>query len=743
MARRKRGRPRRSYNTRSYQSAGIFEDLNFDLELDPKVVREIMAVILVGLGLFVFLAILGGAGDFGRIIFQALRLGFGWTSFVFPVLLAGAGVAMFYPVRFNFKLANTIGLIMFVVSLSSIFHVFIGADTAYDFALTGDAGGFLGYFVSRFMLQTMDFWASFLILLIIFVVSLSFIFGAPLKELYLRSQFSLPKLPEMPDLKMGADMPKGRSRREEIEDEEDEGPVSPLRKALGKVPLIKNAAETKSADFVPQFIPTGDWNPPSIDLLSNAVTKVDSGNISQNVSIIQETLENFNIEVEMHEVNVGPTLTQYTLKPAAGIKLSRISGLNNDLALALSAHPIRIEAPIPGRPLVGIEVPNRKTSVVRLREIMESESFQKIDSPLRIPLGRDVAGNAVSTDLIKMPHLLIAGATGAGKSVFLNDLLLSLLYQNSPANLRMILVDPKRVEFANYNDVPHLLSPVIVDPHKTINALKWLVAEMERRYRVMAEVRTRNIIDFNKQNPEGKLPYIVLVIDELADLMAVSAREVEAYICRLAQMARAVGIHLVLATQRPSVDVITGLIKANFPSRIAFAVTSGTDSRTILDSVGAEKLLGNGDMLFMPADAAKPKRIQASLVGDKEVKSVTDALRSLDAPQYVEEVLADASRGPGMFGGDDSEEDSLTNEAIDLVVKTGKASASYLQRRFRIGYARAARLLDILEEKGVIGPGEGAKPREVLLTKQDLAGMRGQTDVDGETGEEFVDGEDY
>jgi len=345
--------------------------------------------------------------------------------------------------------------------------------------------------------------------------------------------------------------------------------------------------------------------------------------------------------------------------------------------------------------------------------------------------------------LLKMPHLLIAGATGAGKSVFLNDLLVSLLYQNSPSDLRLILVDPKRVEFANYNDVPHLLSPVIVDPHKTINALKWLVSEMERRYRILSEVKAREIKTYNQQNPDSKLPYIVLVIDELADLMAVSAREVEAYICRLAQMARAVGIHLILATQRPSVDVITGLIKANFPSRIAFAVTSGTDSRTILDAVGAEKLLGNGDMLFLPGDAAKPKRIQASYVTDKEIKSVTDALRSLDAPQYVEEVLADASRGPGMFGGDDSNDDALTNEAIELVVKTGKASASYLQRRFRIGYARAARLLDILEEKGVIGAGEGAKPREVLLSKADLAGMNGQTDVDSETGEEFSEGDDF
>jgi S-DNA-T family DNA segregation ATPase FtsK/SpoIIIE len=391
-----------------------------------------------------------------------------------------------------------------------------------------------------------------------------------------------------------------------------------------------------------------------------------------------------------------------------------------------------------------VEVPNKKTAIVRLREVMESEEFNNVKSPLRLPLGRDVAGTPMGTDLLRMPHLLIAGATGSGKSVFLNDLLISLLYQNSPADLRLILVDPKRVEFTNYNDIPHLLSPVIVDPHKTINSLKWLVSEMERRYRVMAEVKVREIVGFNRQATEDtKMPYIILVIDELADLMAVSAREVEAYICRLAQMSRAVGIHLVLATQRPSVDVITGLIKANFPSRIAFAVTSGTDSRTILDTVGADKLLGNGDMLFMPSDASKPKRIQACFISDKEIRSVTDALKSIDAPQYIPEVLQDTKSGSGTFGGSDSESDPLTDEAMELVVKTGKASASYLQRRFRGGYARAARLLDILEERGVIGPGEGAKARTILMKREDLNIATGKVDTDESTGEEFIDGEDY
>lgn len=738
MARRRKRKTGRGYKYRSYQTTKFFRDWNFDLELDPEVTREIVAILLAGLGLFTLLAILGLAGSLGQIFYAGLRLGFGWSSFVFPALLIVAGIGLFFPARFKFKWANVIGLILFVVSLSSLMHVFVGPDTGVELAMSGGGGGYLGYFVSRFLISIIDFWAAFLIIAVIFAVSILFAFGLPLRELYMKTKFSLPALPTLPDIKINDSLSKGKaSSEDEDEEDEEEAPRGPLK------PVI-NGVKGRDTDFVPRFVPSSDWTPPTLDLLSDVATKVDSGNITNNVSTIRETLEDFGIPVEMHEVNVGPTVTQYTLKPAAGIKLSRISNLSNDLALALAAHPIRIEAPIPGRSLVGVEVPNKKTAIVRLREIMESEEFHNVKSPLRIPLGRDVAGAPMATDLLRMPHLLIAGATGAGKSVFLNDLLISLLYQNSPADLRLILVDPKRVEFTNYNDVPHLLSPVIVDPHKTINSLKWLVAEMERRYRVLSEVKVREIVSFNKQATEdSKLPYVVLVIDELADLMAVSAREVEAYICRLAQMSRAVGIHLILATQRPSVDVITGLIKANFPSRIAFAVTSGTDSRTILDTVGADKLLGNGDMLFMPSDASKPKRIQACYIGDKEIKSVTEALKNIDAPQYVAEVLQDTKTGAGSFGGDDSESDPLTNEAMELVVKTGKASASYLQRRFRVGYARAARLLDILEEKGVIGPGSGAKPRDILMKREDLAVMTGKTDVDENSGEEFVEGEDY
>lgn len=718
MAKKKR---KRKYKYRSYQTSKWVEGLNLDLELEPHIVREIVAVLLFGLGIFVLLSILGAAGGVGSVFYGGLRMGLGWTSFVLPVLLVGAGIALFYPVKYKFTATNIVGLVLLVLSISTLFHLFIAPEQGTEAAYQGSGGGYVGLVISLALIGMVDFWASLLIVGVALIISLMFVFGQPLRELYYKMKFKLPTMPKLPRVVINdangngyedegeeeAKPVKHKGKAVAEEDEEAEGTAKPKKKVA------------RDTEFVPREItPGGDYSAPPLDLLSDVVTKVDSGNIRQNITTIQETLEDFGVEVEMSEVNVGPTVTQYTLKPAAGVRLSRISNLSNDLSLALAAHPIRIEAPIPGRSLVGVEVPNRKTSLVRLREIMESDAFKAINSQLRMPLGRDVAGNPIAADLVRMPHLLIAGATGMGKSVFLNGLLVSLIYQNSPSDLRLILVDPKRVEFTAYNDIPHLLAPVIVDPYKTINALKWMVAEMERRYRLFADHKVRFIDAFNKANPDSKMPNIVLVIDELADLMAVSAREVEAYICRLAQMARAVGIHLVLATQRPSVDVITGLIKANFPSRLAFAVTSGTDSRTILDTVGADKLLGNGDMLFLPSDASKPRRIQGVYVGDKEIKAITDFVKT-QSPVYVEELIAETkdTGGANVEGGDD-----LLKEATDLVVRTGKASASYLQRRFRIGYARAARLLDLLEAGGVVGPGEGAKPRDILMSKSDLPG---------------------
>jgi len=436
-------------------------------------------------------------------------------------------------------------------------------------------------------------------------------------------------------------------------------------------------------------------------------------------------LENFGIQVEMGEVNVGPTVTQYTLKPADGVKLSKITSLSNDLALALASHPIRIEAPIPGKSLVGIEVPNKVRTLVRLRNLISDPQFQNHPSPLCFVLGRDVSGNPAFADLARMPHLLVAGATGTGKTIFLNSLILSLVYRNSPKILKFILVDPKRVEFPVYSDLPHNLTDVIFDVQKTINALRWLVEEMERRFKTLASFKARDIFSFNKISIEKKIPpmpYIVLIIDELADLMAARGKELEAAIVRLAQLARAVGIHLVLATQRPSSEVITGLIKANITSRITFQVASQVDSRTVIDMAGAEKLLGRGDMLFLSAESPKPKRIQGAFVSEKEVQKVVEYLSSKyekERIESLEEKLAEETGEVEFFEGGEELEDPLYEEAKRVVIEAKKASASLLQRRLKIGYARAARLLDILEKRGVVGPPRGAKPREVYIKEEE------------------------
>lgn len=465
-----------------------------------------------------------------------------------------------------------------------------------------------------------------------------------------------------------------------------------------------------------------------LDLLNAKIGKPTSGDIKNNMLIIQRTLENFGIPVEMGEVNVGPTVTQYTLKPAEGIKLTKITTLSNDLALSLAAHPIRIEAPIPGKSLVGVEVPNQTKAIVGLREVLTGDMFKNRKTNIMIALGKDVSGKVWLDDLSRMPHLLVAGATNSGKSVCLNAIIVSLLYQNNPDDLRFIMVDPKRVELPVYNGLPHLLTPVITEVAKTINALKWCLNEMDRRFEALAKAGKRNIGSYNEMNKD-KMPFIVFIIDELADLMVTAGREVEAGIIRLAQMARAVGIHLILATQRPSVDVITGLIKANMPARIAFSVASGIDSRTILDSLGAEKLLGRGDMLFTTAEISKPKRLQGAFVSEQEIKRIINYIKDRGGqPQYIagitERQKVKGIAGVGLDNGEDSDE--LLAEAKELIINSGKASASYLQRRLSVGYARAARLLDLLEEGGVISPGNGSKPREVLISREQYDNMISQ-----------------
>jgi S-DNA-T family DNA segregation ATPase FtsK/SpoIIIE len=461
------------------------------------------------------------------------------------------------------------------------------------------------------------------------------------------------------------------------------------------------------------------WKYPPLGILSDVgLGKAERGDIKGNAAVIEQTLESFGITARVVEVNLGPAVTQYALEVALGTKLSKITALERDLALALAAPTgtIRIEAPIPGRSLVGIELPNMAPEFVPLRKMIESEPMKSTSGKLAVSLGLDVSGKPVVANLAKMPHVLIAGQTGSGKSVTINAFLSTLLFRASPSEVKMILVDPKRVELTGYNGIPHLLTPVIVEPEKVISALRWILSEMDRRYKLFAQAGVRNIDGFNEMSGFQALPYIVIVIDELADIMLFSPVEVEDSITRIAQMSRATGIHMVLATQRPSVDVITGLIKANIPCRIAFAVASQVDSRVILDGQGAEKLLGKGDMLYLPPESAKPVRIQGAYISDKDISSLVSFIKEQGVgPQYTEEVTSMPKPGTTAVEGVSGEVDDFFRQAVEVVCQYDRASASLLQRRLSVGYARAARIIDQLESAGVVGPAEGSKPREVLI----------------------------
>lgn len=512
---------------------------------------------------------------------------------------------------------------------------------------------------------------------------------------------------------------------------------------------IKSPQQDKPTEPQSALVTVNDpnWEGPSLELLEKKQSPPDPGDIQQNAQTIRDTLSEFNIEVEMEGANIGPRVTQYTLKPPSGVKLSRISALETNLALNLAASALRIEAPIPGQRAVGIEVPNRKAADVRIRGILESKEWRASREPLSFAIGKDISGEPVVGELNKMPHLLIAGQTGAGKSVMINSLLCSLLYRNSPSQMKLILVDPKQVEMSRYKDIPHLLTPIITQPEKAISALKWAVNEMERRYELLAEVGEVNIKDYNSSltksrkskkiavqdedgetitdqpAEDGAMPYIVVIIDEMFDLMMTAGRDVEGLIARLAAKARAVGIHLVLATQSPRADVITGLIKANIPAQIAFTVGNQVESRIIIDAVGAEKLLGMGDMLFKTASMSKFSRIQGAFIENDEVKKIADHLRMQSAPQYNDEIISQPvqinAKGGMVMDMDGGSGDSEYQDAVRVVVEMRKASTSLLQRRLRIGYSKAARIIEEMEEQGIIGPADGSRPREVLISSMD------------------------
>lgn len=716
-------------------------DLSQEFGLKQKTKHGIIAVVFFLVALLILLSSVGLAGNVGDFLYKNIfKMLFGYGFMLVPAVLISLG-AMFTAsslpeVRGQHWASASVLLIATLGLLDVVFN--------------NTAGGFIGK-IGRLFVGWFEIPVSILIFLALIIISVLVLFETHLsipsffKNLFHKKEHEI--FEEYDDEDIDVDVPQEEIEEddllEEKKEEEEEIPEEATpKKGFQIFSGNKKKDEEEEIQIQERSLPS-TYTPPPLSLLSKSKGKASVGDIKANANLIKRTLQNFGIDVEMDEVSVGPTVTRYALKPAEGVKLSRIVGLQNDLALALAAHPIRIEAPIPGKALVGIEIPNKGKSTVGLASLLGDAEFAKSSKPLLVCLGKGVTGKSYYADIAKMPHLLIAGATGSGKSVTVHNLIVSLLYRNGPQDMRFIMVDPKRVELTLYNQIPHLLTPVIKAPKQAILALKWAVKEMERRYDVLESESVRDIGSYHstivepayaaakKADDEDdvtlpeRMPYIVIIIDELADLMSAYPRELESAIVRLAQMSRAVGIHLILSTQRPSVNVVTGLIKANVPSRLALQVASQVDSKTILDTSGAEKLLGAGDMLYMGSDMSKPGRMQSAYISEDEVKKVVKHIIKnaeedlFDEISFAEEGSSADSNIFSMTMDNDDEEDDLYEDAKETVIRAGKASTSYLQRKLKVGYSRAARLMDILEEHGIIGPANGSKPREVLATSTD------------------------
>lgn len=689
--------------------------------------QAIVALLSLIGGIFFALAGAGIAGPVGRFLFGLLETLLGWGYWLLPLALLSFGFLLLTSWRSEVPPIKAVGGAVAIVSVLAIIGL----------AQEG-AGGVVGGVLALAATAAFDIVGAAVVLVALLLTGIILLSGV--EELRLPNlqapELALPSFPKKKDEEEEEEAPKGKKGKKVVEEDEDEAPAAapvptPVKEA--KEPVVKSF-ETKSGDDIgigPIGSVSSEYDAPPLSLLGKDKGKPGVGDIKANANIIKRTLQNFGIDIELDEVSIGPTVTRYALKPAEGVRLSKIVSLQTNLELALAAHPVRIEAPIPGKSLVGIEVPNTSKAMVGLGGILGSDEFAKSDKPLLAALGRDITGASHVTNVAKMPHALVAGATGSGKSVAIHALITSLLFRNGPDTLRFIMVDPKRVELTLYNGIPHLLTPVITDAKKAILSLKWAAKEMDRRYNILEAEKVRDISSYHKETAgkEGAepMPYIVVVIDELADIMQTYPRELEAGIVRLAQMSRAVGIHLILSTQRPSVNVITGLIKANVPTRCALQVASQIDSRTILDQAGAEKLLGAGDMLFVSGDMAKPVRIQTAYISEEEVKKVVSYIKQHNVGDLSGidlsgngDSLEPGGNSGGMAAdifsaiGDDDVDDDLYGEARAAVMEAGKASTSYLQRKLKIGYSRAARLMDILEEKGVIGSADGSKPREVI-----------------------------
>lgn len=683
--------------------------------------NTILGILSLVIAIFLLLGAFASAGRIGTLTYEILSYLFGVGYYLMPLVFLLLSISFIHEREREVAGPQIFGSILFFVSSLGFVN------------LLSDRGGVVGGAISGPLVSLFDIYLTGILLFAFILISMLVIFDINLKVDVVEFIKGLFMKEEDPALRSEAE----EAMINKVVEDNRQPTTNNQQLEANKRQDTRDKKQTEAETFTPMILRRSGkaWTPPPLSLLEKDSGKAGVGDIKANANLIKRTLLNFGIVVEMDEISIGPSVTRYAMKPAEGVKLSKILGLQTNLELALAAHPVRIEAPIPGKSLVGIEVPNTSKSTIGLGSLITEPGYTDTDKPLVIALGKDITGRSIFADLARMPHCLVAGATGSGKSVTIHAIINSLLYRNPPENLKFIMIDPKRVELTLYNGIPHLLTPVITDPKKAILALKWLGKEMDRRYDILEKSSVRDIVSYHKnvlqpalekakdeeEMTTDSMPYMVVIIDELADLMQTYPRELEASIVRLAQMSRAVGIHLLLSTQRPSVNVITGLIKANVPSRIALQVVSQIDSRTILDTPGAEKLLGAGDMLFQSAEMSKPSRIQSAFIREAEVKGVVKYLKDTYADELQDEInfsmentsnsIFSASLGDD---GDDMDDDELYEDARQTVMEAGKASTSYLQRKLRIGYARAARLMDMLEERGVIGPGSGAKPRDVL-----------------------------
>ena len=720
MAKRRRGRPRKRTSQKKVIRSGSRRTINDNRDnlfssMSSETKRGILVLVLLIFGVLSFLALFDLSGAVGRTMVKGMKWICGWFYFSIPFILMILGFLLLNSQKYTIRIRHYIGLILFLVSTTGLLNLIVGFNEIIDKVKLGQGGGYLGLVLYWPFYKLAGFWGSLVLLLGILVSAILLTF-----ELSIHDLNFLNKIREFINLKRDRIDEDEYIDQDDVfdedeifetgEDEVDE-PEEDLEEEENFSSQKDIKREHKKRVYKKIQIP--------IDLLDDDGSQPVSCDIEANKIRIKKTLAHFGIPVEMGEVHVGPTVTQFTLRPREGIKLSKIMALQSNLAMSLAAKNVRIEAPIPGKALVGVEVPNKTVSIVKLKEIITDKNFRSAEpGSLKFAAGKDVSGRNVFVDLAKLPHLLIAGTTGSGKSVAIDSLVVSLLYRLSPNEIKFIFVDPKRVGLSPYNGIPHLLTPVITKVDKTVNALKWLIDEMDKRYDILLRANKKDIDTYNAsvKKIENKMYKIILVIDELADLMiGFSKIEVESSIVRLAQMSRAVGIHLVLATQRPSVQVVTGLIKANINSRIALYVPSQIDSRTMIDMAGAEKLLGRGDMLFTTAEISKPKRLQGAFVSEKEKERIIDYLKNQAEPDYLEEVTENSGPGIPGFMGTGGKVDSLLAQAREVVIQSDKASATLLQRRLSVGYARAAKILDQLEEIGIVGPANGPKAREVLI----------------------------